>query len=72
MGVQLHLYLAAISSINPELYEAAKVDGANRFKQIRYITLPHLKPTIVILLILALGGILNAGFDQHFLLGNDA
>jgi putative aldouronate transport system permease protein len=52
------------------LYEAAKVDGAGRFKQILYITLPHLKPTIVILLILSLGGVLNAGFDQHFLLGN--
>jgi putative aldouronate transport system permease protein len=71
MGYNSIIYLAAISSINPELYEAAKVDGANRFKQIRYITLPHLKPTIVILLILALGGILNAGFDQHFLLGNE-
>lgn len=71
MGYSSIMYLAAISSINQELYEAAKVDGANRFKQIRYITMPHLKPTIVILLILALGGILNAGFDQHFLLGND-
>lgn len=71
MGYSSIMYLAAISSINPELYEAAKVDGANRFKQIRFITLPHLKPTIVILLILALGGILNAGFDQHFLLGNE-
>jgi putative aldouronate transport system permease protein len=71
MGYSSIMYLAAISSINTELYEAAKVDGANRFKQIRYITMPHLKPTIVILLILALGGILNAGFDQHFLLGNE-
>ncbi|MEK8128899.1 ABC transporter permease subunit [Paenibacillus filicis] len=71
MGYNSIMYLAAISSINPELYEAAKVDGASRLKQIRYITLPHLKPTIVILLILALGGVLNAGFDQHFLLGND-
>lgn len=71
MGYSSIMYLAAISSINPELYEAAKVDGANRFEQIRYITLPHLKPTIVILLILALGGVLNAGFDQHFLLGNE-
>nr|WP_241158595.1 ABC transporter permease subunit [Cohnella candidum] len=70
MGYSSIIYLAAISSINGDLYEAAKVDGAGRFKQIRYITLPHLKPTIVILLILSLGGILNAGFDQHFLLGN--
>lgn len=70
MGYSSIIYLAAISSINLELYEAAKVDGAGRFKQILYITLPHLKPTIVILLILSLGGVLNAGFDQHFLLGN--
>jgi putative aldouronate transport system permease protein len=71
MGYSSIMYLAAIASINPEIYEAAKVDGANRLKQIRYITLPHLKPTIVILLIFSLGGILNAGFDQHFLLGNE-
>lgn len=70
MGYSSIIYLAAISSINTELYEAAKVDGAGRFKQIRYVTLPHLKPTIVILLILSMGGILNAGFDQHYLLGN--
>ncbi|MFD2611348.1 ABC transporter permease [Paenibacillus gansuensis] len=70
MGYNSIIYLAAISSINLDLYEAAKVDGAGRFKQMIYITLPHLKPTIVILLILQLGGVLNAGFDQHFLLGN--
>ncbi|GLX66334.1 ABC transporter permease [Paenibacillus glycanilyticus] len=70
MGYSAIMYLAAISSINPELYEAAKVDGAGRFKQIVYVTLPHLKPTIVILLIFSLGGVLNAGFDQHYLLGN--
>ncbi|MFC4812272.1 ABC transporter permease [Paenibacillus sp. GCM10023250] len=70
MGYNSIIYLAAISSINLDLYEAAKVDGAGRFKQIVYVTLPHLKPTIVILLIFSLGGVLNAGFDQHFLLGN--
>jgi putative aldouronate transport system permease protein len=70
MGYNSIIFLAAISSINLDLFEAAKVDGAGRFKQILYITLPHLKPTIVILLILSLGGVLNAGFDQHFLLGN--
>ncbi|MDQ8739154.1 ABC transporter permease subunit [Paenibacillus sp. LHD-38] len=70
MGYSAIIYLAAISSINLELYEAARVDGAGRFKQILYVTLPHLKPTIVILLILSLGGVLNAGFDQHYLLGN--
>lgn len=58
------LYLAAISNISPELYEAAEVDGANRFHKMRYITWPGIKPTAVILLILAFGGIMNNGFDQ--------
>jgi putative aldouronate transport system permease protein len=70
MGYSSIIYLAAIASINPELYEAAKVDGATRVKQIFHITLPLLKPTIVILLILAVGNILNTGFDQYYLLGN--
>lgn len=55
-------------SINPEIYESAAIDGANRFKQIVHITLPMLTPTIVILFIISLGDILNAGFDQIFLL----
>nr|WP_308806592.1 ABC transporter permease subunit [Neobacillus niacini] len=71
MGFNSIIYLAAIAGINPNMYEAAKVDGANRFQQILYVTLPALKPTIVILLILALGGILNAGFDQQYLMQND-
>jgi len=70
MGYSSIIYLAAIASINPELYEASKVDGASRVKQILHITLPMLKPTIIILLILAVGNLLNTGFDQYFLLGN--
>lgn len=70
MGYNSIIYLAAIASINPELYEAARVDGAGRVKQAAYITLPMLKPTIVILLILAVGNLLNTGFDQYYLLGN--
>ncbi|MGO4497841.1 ABC transporter permease [Paenibacillus sp. 2RAB27] len=58
------IYLAAISSINPDLYEAADVDGAGRFKKMLHITVPSLVPMIVILFILNLGNILNAGFDQ--------
>ena len=58
------LYLAAMSGISPELYEAAEVDGANRFHKMLYITWPGIKPTAVILLILAFGGIMNNGFDQ--------
>lgn len=71
MGFNAIMYLAAISAINPELYEVAKVDGASRLKQIVHITLPSIKPTVIILAILAVGGILNAGFDQQFLLQNN-
>lgn len=64
------IYLAAISGISPELYEAAHMDGANRFQKIRHITLPGIKSTFVVLLILNLGWLLNAGFEVQFLLGN--
>jgi len=60
------IYLAALSGIDPQLYEAAVVDGAGRWKQTLHITLPCLVPTMITLFILALGGILNAGFDQIF------
>lgn len=62
------IYLAAMTSIDPSLYEAATIDGANRFKRIRYITLPGITNTIIILLVLRLGYILNNGFEQIFLL----
>lgn len=64
------LYLASISSIAPELYEAASIDGANRFQKMKYVTLPALVPMIVILFLLRLGSILNGGFDQIFNLYN--
>lgn len=64
------IYLAAISGINPELYDAARMDGANRFQLVRHITLPSIAGTIVILLILRTGHILNVGFDQIFILYN--
>ncbi|MCJ7839858.1 sugar ABC transporter permease [Lederbergia sp. NSJ-179] len=62
------IYLAAISGVNPELYEAAIMDGANRFRRMWHITLPAIRPVITILVILSLGGILNAGFQQIYLL----
>jgi putative aldouronate transport system permease protein len=65
------IYLAALTGINPEYYEAALVDGANRFQRIFYITLPSIKSTIVILLILSIGGIMGNGFEQIFLFQND-
>lgn len=70
MGYNSIIYLSAITSINPELFEAASVDGAGRWKQIWHILLPGIKPTIIIMLILSIGSLLNTGFDQFFLLGN--
>lgn len=64
------IYLAALSGINPELYEAARVDGAGRFRQIWSITLPGLIPTIMILLILRIGGLMEVGFEKIVLLYN--
>lgn len=66
------LYLAAIAGINPEQYEAAAIDGANRFQQMKAITWPVVKSTAAILLILAVGNIMNGGFDQIFNLYNPA
>ncbi len=60
------VYLAALSGINPDLYEAAEVDGASRWDKIRHITLPALVPTMIVLFILGAGSILNAGFDQIY------
>ena len=66
------IYLAAISGISPELYEAASVDGANRWQKMWHITLPSIRPTIVVLLILALGNVLGSNFDRPFALQNNA
>ncbi|WP_026515710.1 ABC transporter permease [Butyrivibrio sp. MC2021] len=65
------VYLAAIAGINPELYEAASVDGAGRFRKMWHITLPGIKPTIVVLLIMSLGNILGGGFDRPFAFQNN-
>lgn len=64
------VYLASITGIDPNLYEAAQIDGANRLKQTLYITLPGMIPIIVLQLVLSLQGALNAGFDQIFNLYN--
>ena len=65
------VYLAAIAGINPELYEAASVDGAGRLRKMWHITLPGIKPTIVVLLIMSLGNILGSSFDRPFALQNN-
>ncbi|QAY68474.1 sugar ABC transporter permease [Paenibacillus protaetiae] len=64
------IYLAAIAGINSDMYESATIDGAGRFKQCIYITLPSILPTICMLFVLGLGGILDGGFDQIFNLYN--
>ena len=60
------IYIAAMTNINPNLYEAAEIDGANRWHKIKYVTLPSIKPTIILMATLALGNVLNAGFEQIF------
>jgi putative aldouronate transport system permease protein len=70
VGWNTIIYLAAITSINPELYEAAAIDGANRLQRIWHVTLPGIRSTIVVLLILSLGRILGSDFDRPFALRN--
>lgn len=70
LGYSTIFYIAAISTIPVENYEAAKIDGAGRFKQAIYITLPSLYSTIALLFIMQVGGILNAGFDQMWTMNN--
>ena len=66
------IYIAAISGINPELYEAARIDGAGRFKQMLHVTLPGIRGTILTLLILNIGNIMSVGFERIILLYNPA
>jgi ABC-type polysaccharide transport system, permease component len=70
MGWNSIIYIAAISGIDQSLYEAAEVDGANRYHKIWHVTLPSIRPTIVTLLIMNLGWILNAGFEVQYILGS--
>ncbi len=65
------IYLAAMTSISPDLYEAASIDGAGRFKKMLHITLPGIRPTVIVLLIINLGMIMNAGFEAQYQLKTD-
>jgi putative aldouronate transport system permease protein len=69
-GYSAVIYLAALSSVDPGLYEAAKVDGANRLQKIWHVDLPSIMPTIVVVLILSVGSIMAVGFEKAFLLQN--
>ena len=69
-GYNTIIFLAALAGINPSLYEAAEMDGAGRWKQTLHITVPSLLPMVIVVGTLALGNVLNAGFDQIFNLYN--
>ncbi len=70
MGWNAIIYLSAMAGIDTGLYEAAKMDGANRFQRIWHITLPGIRPTIIVLLIMNIGGALNVGMERQMLLSN--
>jgi putative aldouronate transport system permease protein len=66
------IYLAALSSINPEFYEAATLDGVTRWQKIWYINIPCISDTIVVLLLLEIGRLMDVGFEQIYVLANSA
>ena len=68
IGWNTIIFLAAMAGIDPELYEAATIDGASRFRRMWHITLPGIMPTIIVILILATGNLINIGFERQFLL----
>lgn len=70
LGWNTIIYLAAMAAIDPGLYESASIDGANRYQKMWHITLPGIKPTIMVLLILSIGRIMEAGFEVQYLLRN--
>jgi putative aldouronate transport system permease protein len=69
-GFSAIIYLAALTTIDPSLYEAAKMDGANKWREIWHITLPGIRTTIILLLILSIGNVMEVGFDQVYMLQN--
>ncbi|WP_100405258.1 ABC transporter permease [Bacillus solitudinis] len=70
MGWNSIIFLAAMAGIDPQLYEAARVDGAGRWRRIWHITLPGIRPTIMVILILSIGNMISIGFERQLLLGN--
>ncbi len=70
LGWNSIIFLAAISAISPDLYESAMVDGASRFRRIWHITLPGILPTVMVILIMSIGNLINIGFEKQFLMRN--
>ena len=71
MGYSSVIYFAALSGIDPTLYEAAELDGASKLQRIRYIDLPSIMPTVIIMLIMSAGNLMSIGFEKAYLLQND-
>ena len=72
MGWSSIIYLAALAAVDPEQHESAVIDGASRLQRILYINIPSILPTIVVVLILSTGSVMNVGFEKVFLLSNDS
>lgn len=72
MGFNAVIYIAALTSISPEYYEAATMDGASKFQQVLYIDVPMIMPTVILMLILQLGNIMNVGYEKAYLMQNGA
>ena len=66
------IYLAALSGVDPQLYESARIDGAGRWKLMKHITIPGITPTIIIMLILRIGSLMSVGYEKTILMYNDA
>ncbi len=71
MGWNSIIFIAAMAGVDPQLYEAAKVDGASRWRQMWHITLPSIRPVIMIIFILSIGSLISTGFEKQMLLGNN-
>lgn len=70
MGFNAVIFIAALTSISPDYYEAAKIDGASRFQRILYIDIPMILPTIILMLVLQIGNIMNVGYEKAYLMQN--
>jgi putative aldouronate transport system permease protein len=70
-GFATIIYLAALAGVNPELHEAAVMDGANKWKRVRHVDVPGIMPTIIILMVLALGNVMSVGFEKAYLMQSD-
>ena len=71
MGWSAVIYLSALSAVDPELHEAARIDGASRLMRIRHINIPAIQPTVVILFVMSVGQLASVGYEKIYLLQND-